>query len=1180
MSVGDATTSTLDLAVDPEPFELLGPLPGGTVVLEASAGTGKTYAIAALATRYVGEAGIALSELLLVTFTKAATAELRDRVRRRMVEASDHLASVIGGNVDPSGDPLLDHLAEAPVKELRERQRRLADAVTEFDTATISTIHGFCQQVLSGIGLAADVPREITLLEDEELLLEQVVHDAMVTRFLDRPGAPGVRAVMDAAKAAVDDPDADVLPSESALPDDVAGDDPDATARLIADLAREVRAEMARRKRTAGVLSHQDLLTRLCDAVTDPAHGAAAVAVLRDRYRVALIDEFQDTDPVQWEILERSFGQAAHGRALVLIGDPKQAIYSFRGADVRAYLRATRDASRYTLGVNWRSDGTLITALNHLFGGTVYGDAQIVHRDVRPAPGRDGSRLTGPGRPTDHASATGSVTGSVTEATAPITFRAVTEGPTPGSDPTANSARAQIPDDVAAEVVRTLDADGPRIAGERARPRDIAVLVRANRDAAVVQQALRRVNVPAVINGVGSVFATTAAAEWLQLLETLERPSSAHAARRLAVTAFGGWDAHQLAVADDAAWDSFHERLHTWSGVLAERGVPGLLRSVTATTAINERLLGMTGGERHLTDLHHVGELLHAAQLEVELGAAALTGWLAERIDGMQDAAVPPDEQARRLESDAEAVQILTVHRSKGLEFPIVLCPYLWSAGQGARPPLTVPGPDGGHRIIDVGPAARTGYEQAKDRWNEDKQAEDLRLLYVAATRARHRVVLWWVAAKRNGASSLGTILFARDEHDRVTSEQPPALPDRDDTLAALERLAAACGGTATTVPDQPRPGRYAPTGDDADGLRLEPLDRWVDRRWRRTSFSGLANHDPVTRQDTRDQADDADTKDDEGLDLAPQLDRPSGRADDGRELRTISLPLAVVPGSAELGTMLHAVLEHADFAAPDLDDEVGRHLDAQQARHLVARDHRETLLAGLVAAVRTPLGPLADDRALTGFDRAHRLDEPRFELPLAGGDRPGDRAPAALARIADLVEQHLGADDPLAGYHQRLREPRFAIDLRGYLNGAIDLVLRIDDGRGGDRYLVVDHKTNRLGWPDTPTAWHYRPAGLAGAMQDGHYPLQALIYAVALHRLLRWRLPDYDPSAHLGGVAYLFLRGMTGPEVPRVDGQPCGVFAWRPPAALVFDLSDLLDGRLTSPIGRDMYAPPGGRRP
>jgi exodeoxyribonuclease V beta subunit len=1142
----------------PAPFELLGALPRGTVVLEASAGTGKTYAIAALATRYVAEAGVALSELLLVTFTKAATAELRDRVRRRMVEAGDHLSSVLAGNDDLSSDPLLDHLARAPVAELRVRQRRLADAVTEFDTATISTIHGFCQQVLSGIGLAADVPREITLLEDEDLLLEQVVHDTMVTRFLDRPGAPGLRTVLAAAKAAVDDPDADILPDEPAGPEDVAGDDPDATARLVADLAREVRSEMARRKRTAAVLSHQDLLTRLCDAVRDPEHGAAAVAVLRDRYRVALIDEFQDTDPVQWEILERAFSGAAGQRALVLIGDPKQAIYSFRGADVRAYLRATRGAARFTLPTNWRSDGVLITALNHLFGGTVYGDVQIVHRHVSPAPGREGSRLAGPD---GSAASTGG-----NDMSAPLSFRAITEGPTPGSEPSAASARAQIPADVAAEVVRTLGDDGPTIDGRHARPRDIAVLVRANRDAAVVQQALRAARVPAVINGVGSVFATTAAGEWLQLLETLERPSSSRAARRLAVTAFGGWDAQQLVTADEAAWDAFHEQLHTWSDVLTERGVAGLLRAVIVTAGVSVRLLKTTGGERHLTDLHHVGELLHAAQLEVELGPTALSSWLRERIDGTQDAAVPPDEQARRLESDAEAVQILTVHRSKGLEFPIVLCPYLWSAGQGARAPLTVAGQDGGPRLIDVGPAARSGYDLARDRWTEEKRGEDLRLLYVAATRARHRVVLWWVASKRNASSSLCTVLFARDEGDRVSAGRPPTLPHRDETLAALQRLAAACGGTASLVPTDPSTDEYAPPGADADGLRLEPLERWIDRRWRRTSFSGLASRDRPTRGGQLEHLEDTGTTDDEDLEAAPRPDRASGRSDDGRNLREVPLPLSEVPGSAELGTMLHAVLEHADFAAADLEVELAHHLDDQQARHLVAHEHRDSLLEGLVTAVRTPLGPLTGDLALAAFDRRHRLDEPRFELPLAGGDAPGGRAPAALARVAELVEHHLAPEDPLCGYHERLRDPRFDIDLRGYLNGAIDLVLRVPDGLDRDRYLVIDHKTNRLGWPEIPTSWHYRPEGMAVAMQDGHYPLQALIYSVALHRLLRWRLPDYDPSTHLGGVAYLFLRGMTGPRVPRVDGQPCGVFAWRPPAALVTDLSELLDGRLGAP--------------
>jgi exodeoxyribonuclease V beta subunit len=214
-----------------------------------------------------------------------------------------------------------------------------------------------------------------------------------------------------------------------------------------------------------------------------------------------------------------------------------------------------------------------------------------------------------------------------------------------------------------------------------------------------------------------------------------------------------------------------------------------------------------------------------------------------------------------------------------------------------------------------------------------------------------------------------------------------------------------------------------------------------------------------------------------------------------------------------------------------------------------------EAALAGLRLALETPLGPLAGELRLRDVRLADRLDEVVFELPLAGGEHPS--GVLQLEAMATLLEQRLPPGDPLQGYAERLREPGLRDELRGFLTGFLDLVVRTP----GPRYAVVDYKTNWLGAEgEELRAWHYRPAALAEAMQRAHYPLQALLYLVALHRYLRWRQPGYDPAQHLGAVHYLFLRGMTGPDVPRVEGQPCGVFSWQPPAGLVPALSDLLD--------------------
>ena len=1132
-----------------EPFDLSGPLPHGTLVLRASAGTGKTYAIAALATRAIAEGRCTLPELLIVTFTRAATAELGDRVRRRLVQGADHLESLAAGVPVTTDDPVLRALGTAAdATELARRAARLADAVTSFDAATITTIHGFCQQVLRSIGLAVD-DADATLVEDQSSLIQQVVSDLIVARFHATGGAPPYKHVVAAVRAALNAPDAAIHPDQPPAASDhldVAAEDPEALGRLTAALARDARTELARRKRALGLRSHDDLLTGLRDAVCDPLHGDVAVATLRNRYRIALIDEFQDTDPIQWSILRHVFADPTPAIAdagdrdptLVLIGDPKQAIYGFRGADVRAYLDATGAASRQaTLVDNHRSDERLVHALDHLLQGTVYGDERIVH-----TPSRSPSRLAG--------SALGG-TGAD-----PVELRVVTAVPG-GGKIGSGTALPLLVDDVAAEVVRTLREVTLR--GRPAEPHDVAVLTGSNDDALAVQNALRRVQVPAVINSVGSVLETDAARQWRQLLAALQRPAHAAAARAASITDLIGWDAAALLTAEDHDLDALHDRLHGLAEVLQRRGVAGLQRQLERE-GLAGRVLAAVDGERQLTDLEHVAELLHGAQLAGDLTPAALAGWLEQRAADAADGATPPEEQTRRLESDADAVQVLTIHRSKGLEFGIVFAPFLWKQPRGISAPVTVHTDAG--RVVDVGPSSRDGFDDAKRRAAADEHGDQLRRLYVALTRARHRVVLWWLPTTAATRSPLAPVLFARDDDDRVRTDLTPTEPvDPVDTAPRLRPLLERCGGRVLEVPLEPDRTPYTPADTDQAPLTRAVVHGMVDPTWRRSSYSALVRsiHGSDGRDTPEEQPVD-DTTDDEAL--VDRVVGTDGTAADralGDAATDLPVPpMGAVPGSAELGTMIHAVLEHADTTAADLDAELAHHLDVQRARHLIHHD-RDALLAGLAAAVTTPLGPLAADITLRAVTPAHRLDEPRFELPLAGGDHPRAGA-ATLTAIGHLLEAHLADDDPLRGYGHDLAARAGTVPLRGYLTGAIDLLLRVEVA-GEQRYLVVDHKTNRLGPRDgTPAVTDYRPRALAAAMRAGHYPLQALLYQVALHRLLRWRQRGYDPEHHLGGALYLFLRGMAGPATPRLDGGPCGVFAWRPPTELVVAVSDLLE--------------------
>ena len=724
-------------------FDVCGPLPTGVTVLEASAGTGKTFTIAALAARYVAE-GVPLDQLLMVTFGRMATGELRERVRERLVSAEHGLERALAG-APPQDDEVLQLLATGTPDEVRTRRERLAGALADFDSATIATTHAFCQEVLGGLGVLGDIESETTFMEDVTDLREEVVDDLYLRKFARRGTPQFTRAeAMEIARVAIANPAAPIEPANA----------PETSiAALRVGLAGAARKELEARKRRTGVMTYDDLLTRLSDTLAGDG-GEVAAARLRARYRVVLVDEFQDTDPVQWQIMRTAFGDGKV--TLVLIGDPKQAIYAFRGADVYAYIEAAQTAgTQATLTVNWRSDQGLIDAYDALFGAAKLGHEGIVYREVRAA--NQGVRPLGAPDP------------------APLRVRVVPRD-TPRVGTTArgfaclNPARQYVACDVASEIVELLRS-GAEIEGEGpVRPRHIAVLVRTNKNASAVRDALEAVDVPAVINGAGSVFGTEPAREWLRLLEAIERPSYPPRARSAALTTILGWTTEQVAAADDDAWEGVHRRLHHWARVLRVKGVASLMEAITLEEGLPARLLGMVDGERQMTDLRHVGELLHAAAMAEQMGATALTAWLRQRVlEAAKDN--HDEERSRRLESDAEAVQVLTMHRSKGLEFPVVFYPDLWEPSPSPRDdrnPVIFHDATG-TRTIDVGLEGPQWKGHLKQHVDEQR-GEDLRLAYVALTRAKHQAVVWWAGSFDSRNSALSRLLFARDDAGNVAS--------------------------------------------------------------------------------------------------------------------------------------------------------------------------------------------------------------------------------------------------------------------------------------------------------------------------------------------------------------------------------------------------------------------------
>lgn len=1105
-------TSELD---EMTPFRVSDPLPTGTTLLEASAGTGKTWTIAALVARFVAEGEARLDEMLVVTFGRAASQELRERVRAQLVELEQ-------AYLDPMAprepNEVIDLLLDADADECRRRQWRVREALAEFDGATIATTHQFCQMVLRSLGVAGDTDSDATLVEDLDELLVEVVDDLYLRGFADAEEKPLFTRseALTLARAAVGDPQARLEP---------AADEPMSPAGRRVGFARAVRLELARRKRLLGVLSYDDLLSQLARALADD--DAPARSRMRQRWKVVLVDEFQDTDPVQWEVLDRAF--SGHAR-MVLIGDPKQAIYAFRGGDVVTYLAAAETATqRSTLATNWRSDQPLLARMQQLLEGAALGDPRIKVRPVEAA--HRASRLSGAPEPE------------------PFTVRVVPRsmfGRRGDKGLPVALARPVIARDCALQI-KALLASGATVDGREIRAGDIAVLAHTSAQLRIIHEALTEAGVPAVVAGGGSVFRTPAAREWLSVLEAMEQPHRSGRVRAAALTSMLGITADRLDTDPDLT-DRLSEQFVTWAGLFSRRGVAAVLEAAVVG-GLHQRVLGWHDGERHLTDLRHVGQALHQLVTVQRLGLVAVVQWLRDQI--ADDAPEVGSERTRRLDSDVAAVQLVTIHGSKGLQYPIVHLPFVADRWVPKPDMPRFHDPDG-HRCLDVGGPRGSRWQPNSTGHLAEEAGESLRLLYVAMTRAKSQLVCWWSPTNNTRSSPLHRMLVVRAPG---TADVPDVadLPSDADAHSYFEawrtrggpvwRLASPDASVAALQPEAP------------PELSMRRFTRAIDTAWRRTSYSALSRAAEVAAQSALEVTSEPERtpRDDEpeSVDVVPA----APVSDVGRDVPS---PMADLPVGAGFGSLVHAVLEHADPDADDFRAELVTRVEEQLPRW-PAPVEPSALAEALATVCASPLGSLAGNARLVDIPLRRRLRELEFELPLHGGDDyDPEVAEVRLGDLAPLLRSHLPAGDPLLPYADALDDPALGDQLlRGYLTGSIDVVLEVDG-----RFLVVDYKTNWLGQPDSPlSAADYAPAVLAAAMGHSDYPLQALLYAVVLHRYLRWRLPDYDPERHLGGVLYLYLRGMCGAETPFIDGEPTGVFGWQPPPALVRSLSDLLDG-------------------
>lgn len=913
----------------------------------------------------------------------------------------------------------------------------------------------------------------------------------------------------------------------------------------------EHRFEVLKQERRQ--LGFDDLLAYLDQALKQDDSGEFAKA-LGQQYPVAMIDEFQDTDPTQYAIFDTVYHDPS--LTLFMIGDPKQAIYSFRGADIHTYLKAKQQvgSSCYTLDVNYRSIGAVVNSVNHLFlqSSQPFGADNLIDYPCVSANQHSESGLVLSG-----------------EAKSGLSFGYMNaddydelEIDKKSGLIIKDSAAKFAAKACATEVVRLLhDADQGRanIAGKPISAEDIAILVRDKNEAALIQSELKQRRVGSVFISRDSVFHTLEAMQLRMVLSACHNPSSGALLRGVLGSTLFGFTANQLnEMADNGSqWESHVLNFWRYSQAWKSSGFMAMWSHVMQDYGLAEKVIALDDGERRLTNLLQLAELLQKASQKTH-GEQGLLAWFDEQLNQEQQ---DIEEQQLRLESDSTLVQVTTIHKSKGLEYPIVFLPFAFKTQKPKMQSyVTFYDKSRESYLIDIGSEdKKSHHEQAI----QDRLSEDLRLYYVALTRPRYLCRIYWGLVKEVEHTALYHLLYSDVKIKEQTPEQFKArlagivnqagtldvnLPVGNNLPADDNKNVKNKSTFKVTTQDvallalndlQINNLAYDPdllTGNQAgrqsknligDGVQLQSkvLTRPIDRSWRMTSYSGLINnaHSPLESPD-HDESSANDSI--QGLDLlsvSPEV-----------------LSLEGVPSiftfekGKQAGNFMHKVLEDAGFeslANREADELIGEKLiaygfDAELWQEVIA-EHFQTMMS-------CPLNEKTN-LALGQISPQHCLDELEFYLPMTLISTP------ALNRVFNQYRKSIDVTAPSLTLQFN--------DMKGMLKGFIDLVF---EHQG--QFFVADYKSNHLG--DGPSQYHFQAMQLQ--MFDHKYDIQLLIYTLALHRYLQSRLAHYDYDQHIGGAYYLFIRGMSG-QCNELDSSSLGVYYFKPPFEDVLALESIL---------------------
>ncbi len=1110
----------------------------GVHLLEAGAGTGKTHAITQLYLRLLLERSLTPPQILVVTFTQAATGELRERIRQTLQDHIHHFDSGNPAETLPQDSVIRPWVIDSESAE--KCRRHLQSALTSFDESSVYTIHGFCRSVLQENAFEAGVTFNAELLPNETSLRLEAFQDswrrivypmprfyqdflseskitlnslikklsplleypiqsiepdseipitALENRWRElrqfwREHRDAIREFMLNLDNIINDRDFKKNPLfyinslENAFQTDYGymiclteitkkvfnkniNQHPEIIefiklAKTFIDelqlslpifkafFFQDIQQCLERRKRSLNQQSFKDLLTLVADALTDSARGGILTDSLRHSYRAALIDEFQDTDITQYTIFHTIF--AHEGHSLFLIGDPKQSIYRFRGADLSVYLKA-RDESHDCrfLETNWRSTPELVQALNALFSDhpNPFGDIDIQYHTLSSPPHNELKLMLDP------------------EIAAPLVIRHH-EGNTIFNNK--SNTNSIITRSLLSEISRILwrlpGKPGITLDGKPIQPQDIAILVNNHFQASLMKQAINQLGIPVATLQRDSVFNSLEAWELLLFLKAVHNPHFQPTVKAVCLTHLLGYRPAEIHSENQITFDLL-QKFSRYHQLWLKYGLLRMFQTFREDTKLDQRLWGYPDGDRKITNFNHLIDYLNT----IDYHKTNDPGYIIQEMQSLIEAESGSVETELRLEKDGNAIQIITIHKAKGLQYNIVFCPFLWNVPNSDKAATEL---SEYSTRINFNPSVDLQLKKNKD--NKESATPDpelLRLFYVAVTRARYRCYIDWPEGytPRNGkVESFSTHYFFHNRQQKLSEHASIAWQTLTFTgwTPATEAQSAKCENIS-----------FKP--ELAFAASLAPA-------WRMSSFSGMTQRLHETRPDF------TDWETEETLtENPPETTLPTDES---------AFPLNTLPGGAQTGNLVHALFEQLNFSRP----EPRRLIPSLYYQYpLSPQLPLDTLSDILVKLVETTLSvPLRHSRGkltLNQLDDAQTLKELQFCFPIADFDS------RALNTLLKFPIGEITVDS-----------------LTGFIQGYIDLVF---EWQG--RYFVLDWKTNNLG---TQTG-NYTPDKLHAAMDRSGYYLQGYLYTLALHQHLSHTLADYQPHRHLGGIYYLFLRGI-----------------------------------------------------